>query len=87
MLLCTTLSTSKLNKVIIFGSCFEGNAAAYSEPSQASNMCSYKVGKILEIKLKWKVISIYKFCIAQWIFACSKSTIETQEQDGMSVWS
>ena len=37
-LLCTTLSTSQLNKVKSFGSCSQVNTETYSEPSQASKI-------------------------------------------------
>ena len=36
LLLCTTLSTSQLNKVKSFGSCSQVNTETYSEPSQAA---------------------------------------------------
>ena len=38
LLLCTTLSTSQLNKVKSFGSCSQVNTETYSEPSQASKI-------------------------------------------------
>ena len=38
LFLCTTLSTSQLNKVKSFGSCSQVNTETYSEPSQASKI-------------------------------------------------
>ena len=38
LLLCTTLSTSQLNKVKSFGSCSQVNTETYSERSQASKI-------------------------------------------------
>ena len=38
LLLCTTLSTSQLNKVKSFGRCSQVNTETYSEPSQASKI-------------------------------------------------
>ena len=38
LLLCTTVSTSQLNKVIILGNCSEVNADTYLEPSEASKI-------------------------------------------------
>ena len=110
LFLCTTLSTSQLNKVKSFGSCSQVNTETYSEPSQASkiellqeygsshsfNRCSRKYAKsrkntcdgdcaLVRYCSRIQLKSIYTFCIAQWIFTCSKSTMETLEQAMKSV--